>query len=47
MRMERGLLWVWIYIIHAALFYLIGFAAGWAMTGQIIGGVQFGLSLLL
>jgi stearoyl-CoA desaturase (delta-9 desaturase) len=47
LRMERGLLWVWIYVAHAFLFYLAGLGIGWAMTGELLGGVQFGLSLLL
>ena len=47
LRFERGLLWVWVYLAHALLFYLAGFAAGWAMSGELMGGVQFGSSLLL
>ena len=45
--MERKLAWVWINLTQAALFYLTGFAIGWAATGQAIGGVQFGLSLVV
>lgn len=45
--MERKLAWVWINLAQAALFYLVGFAIGWASTGQAMGGVQFGLSLLV
>jgi stearoyl-CoA desaturase (delta-9 desaturase) len=47
MRLERGHLWVWVYAAHALLFYLAGFAIGWATSGEYLGGVQFGLSLLL
>jgi fatty-acid desaturase len=46
-RLERGHLWVWVYVAHALPFYLIGLAIGWATTGGYLGGVQFGLSLLL
>jgi stearoyl-CoA desaturase (delta-9 desaturase) len=46
-RLERRLNWLWIYVAHAALFYLAGFAIGLASTGQIMGGVQFGSSLLV
>ena len=46
-KLERGLLWVWIWLGHAVLFYLVGFAVGWATTGTGTGGLQFGLSLLL
>jgi fatty-acid desaturase len=45
--LERGHSWVWIYVAHAVLFYLAGFVIGWAATGAYLGGVQFGLSLLL
>ena len=45
--LERKLAWVWINLAQGALFYLVGFAIGWAATGQAMGGVQFGLSLLV
>ena len=47
LRLERGYLWVWLYVGHAVLFYLIGLVAGLLTTGTVLGGVQFGLSLLL
>jgi fatty-acid desaturase len=47
MWLERGRLWVWVYVVHAVLFYLVGLAIGWAWTGTWLGGVQFGLSLFL
>lgn len=46
-RLEKNLAWFWIYLAHAAVFYLGGFAAGWWMTGTVMGGVQFGLSLVM
>lgn len=46
-RMERKNLWVWIYVIHAAAFFVAGFAVGWLTSGALLGGIQFGLSLLL
>lgn len=45
--LERGMNWIYVYIAHAVLFLLAGFVIGWATTGQVMGGVQFGLSLLL
>jgi stearoyl-CoA desaturase (delta-9 desaturase) len=45
--LERGHLWAWVYAAHALLFYVAGVAIGWAVTGDWLGGVQFGLSLLL
>jgi fatty-acid desaturase len=47
MRLQRTLLVIWIYMAHAAVYYLAGFIAGWAMEGSLLAGVQFGLSLLV
>jgi fatty-acid desaturase len=46
MKMEKSFSWVWVYIVHAALFFLAGFAIGWG-TGTVMDGVQFGASLLV
>ncbi|HUY93278.1 MAG TPA: fatty acid desaturase [Pirellulales bacterium] len=45
--LERNLLWFWINLAQATIFYLAGFAIGWATTGQAMGGVQFGFSLVV
>jgi stearoyl-CoA desaturase (delta-9 desaturase) len=45
--LQRGYNAVWIYLTHAALYFLIGLAAGAWMHGTAMGGVQFGLSLLV
>lgn len=45
--LERNLMWLWVYLAHAALFFLAGFGIGWATTGETMGGWQFGLSLLV
>jgi stearoyl-CoA desaturase (delta-9 desaturase) len=47
MRLERGLLWFWIYQMHALAYLLIGTVAGWFLTGTLIGAAQFGLSVLV
>ncbi|MBX3413801.1 MAG: fatty acid desaturase [Pirellulales bacterium] len=47
MGIERNLNWLWIYVAHVGVFYLGGFFAGWAMTGDWLAGVQFGLSLVV
>lgn len=47
MTIERSNLWVWIYAAHAVLFFLVGLGIGWFNTGAYMGGVQFGLSLVL
>ncbi|MEM9187021.1 MAG: fatty acid desaturase [Planctomycetota bacterium] len=45
--LERGYVWGGIYAAHAALFYSAGLAAGWAYTGEMMAGVQLGLSWLV
>jgi stearoyl-CoA desaturase (delta-9 desaturase) len=47
LRLQRGQLWVGVWAVHALLFYLVGLAAGWLITGEWSAGVQLGLSLLL
>jgi len=47
LNLERKLLWVWVNLAQWAAFYLAGFAVGWATTGELMGGVQFGLSVLV
>lgn len=46
MKLEKTLLWVWVYVAHAVLFFLVGFTIGWATTSPL-HGLQFGLSLLV
>ena len=46
--LERNFNWLWMYGLHAVLFFLAGFAIGClGPEGSLIGGVQFGLSLLV
>jgi stearoyl-CoA desaturase (delta-9 desaturase) len=47
LRLEKRLLWVWTYLAHALVFFLAGLGIGWWLTGEYLGGVQFGLSLLV
>jgi len=48
MKLEKNrYLSVWIYLAHALLFFLAGFGIGWLTSGTAVGGVQFGLSLLV
>ena len=44
---ERNVGWVWMNVLHWLAFYLVGFVIGWLSTGQLLGGVQFGMSLLV
>lgn len=43
--MERS--WIWINLVHWVIFYLVGFGIGWAVSGELMDGIQFGLSLLV
>ena len=45
--LERHVVWLWIFVIHAALFFLGGFLVGWASTSTLIGGLQLGLSMFV
>jgi fatty-acid desaturase len=47
LRFERKLMWLWVYVAHAVLFFLAGLAIGWVTTGTYLGGVQFGASVLV
>ncbi len=46
MRLQRGLLTVWIYLAHALVYFLGGLLAGRILSGDWLAGVQFGLSLV-
>ena len=46
-RVEKNMLWLWIFLAHAVLFYVGGFVAGFALSGTIIGGVQLGSSMFV
>jgi fatty-acid desaturase len=45
--LERKLAWFWVYALHLAAFYIVGFGAGWWNSGELMGGVQFGSSLVV
>lgn len=48
LRLERNFLWLSIYFLHAALFFVVGFVVGWLVPGgSLAAGVQFGLSLFI
>lgn len=47
LRLEKNLMWVWVYLASMLVFYGIGFGIGWAWDGEIMDGVQFGSSLLV
>lgn len=48
LRLEKGLLWLWVYAAHAVAMYLVGFSVGYLLPGgSLMAGVQFGLSLLV
>ncbi|MBX7164776.1 MAG: fatty acid desaturase [Pirellulales bacterium] len=45
--LERHLMWLVVYVAHAAVFYLAGLGVGWATTGNLWSGVQLGTSWLV
>ncbi len=47
LNIERNFMWFWIYVIHAALFFVLGLSYGWATTGDYWLGLQFALSVLV
>ena len=48
LRMERNVLWIWVYGLHAVLFFLVGFAIGWLRPeGSVAAGAHFGLMLMV
>lgn len=47
MRLERNLLWIGVYMIHALLFFLAGFGVGLLLPGgSAITSLQLGMSVL-
>lgn len=47
MHLEKSLTGIWIYFAHALLFFGVGLAVGAAVHGNLMAGLQFGLSLLV
>jgi stearoyl-CoA desaturase (delta-9 desaturase) len=47
MRLERNLLYVWVYVLHAVLFFVTGMGVGYLIAGTLAGSVQIGLQWLL
>ncbi len=45
--LERKLAWFWVYMLHIVAIYVVGFGVGWATKGEVMGGVQFGSSLVV
>ncbi|MCH8344776.1 MAG: fatty acid desaturase [Planctomycetes bacterium] len=47
LKLEKSYLWVWVYVAHAALYFLAGAVCGALIGGTAVSAVQFGLSLLV
>jgi fatty-acid desaturase len=46
-NLERGGLWVWINLAQWVVFFGAGLLAGWLLQGELLAGLQFGLSVLV
>src|SRR5262249_23203445 len=46
-RLQRKRVWVRIYLAHALLMVAAAFLIGWAASRTVMGGLQFGLSILV
>jgi fatty-acid desaturase len=46
-RLEQGNLWVWIFVIHAVLFFAAAFGIEYLLTHDLYSAFQFGMSMLL
>jgi stearoyl-CoA desaturase (delta-9 desaturase) len=47
MRLERNLMYVWVFVAHAVLFLAAGLAVGWWLYGDWAGSYRVGLQWLL
>ena len=47
LQLEKTLLWVWIYVAHAALFTLVGAGIGWSIGGDLASAARYGASMLV
>lgn len=47
MWLQRGVLTLWVYLAHAALYFAGGLLAGWLTTGDAMQSLQFGLSVVV
>jgi fatty-acid desaturase len=47
MRLERNLLYVWVYVLQAALFLVFGLGVGYFLIGTLSGSLRVGLQWLL
>jgi len=45
--LERRLMWIWVYLAHAMLFFVAAFFVGWTLSSELMGGLQYGLSILV
>jgi stearoyl-CoA desaturase (delta-9 desaturase) len=47
MKLQRSFLPIWIYLVHALLYFAAGFGVGCLFSGTLLAGVQLGLSWLV
>ena len=47
LKLERNLMYLWVYVIHAVLFYVVGFGVGYLMHGTLTESVRVGTQWVL
>ena len=45
--LQRGINWVWVYLIHAVAIYVVGIGVGYVLTGTLTGAMGIGLQWLM
>jgi stearoyl-CoA desaturase (delta-9 desaturase) len=47
LRFERSALWFWAFVYVAVAYYVVGTAAGYFVSGTMLGAIQFGSSMVV
>jgi len=47
MKLEKGRRWMWVYVAHAALFFVAGFVVGLVLDGTAVAALRSGLSMVV
>lgn len=47
LKLERRVMWLWVYLAHAVLYGVAGFGAGYWLSGTLEGALQFAASVVV